>query len=119
MILKLIYTIFVGIFLAIFVGVGIAAFYPSPKYPEQPVVLKYCPDLTKDASKYEEFRIQAEKFDKEEKVYQAQSQLYSRNVSIYALIAAIILVVLSLTLFRKIFLIELNKREDLRMLNRS
>lgn len=106
MILKFIYTIFLGIFLATFVGVGIAAFYPGPKFPEQPVLLKYCsPEIAKDVTKYEEFKAQAEKFDKEEKSFQVNSQAYSRNVSIYSLFAAIILVVLSLTLLRAILLI--------------
>lgn len=106
MILKFIYTIFLGVFLATFVGVGIAAFYVGPKYPEQPVILKYCsPEITKDITKYQEFKKQAEKFDKEEKLYFASSQTYNRNVSIYSLIGAIILVVASLTLFRKILLL--------------
>lgn len=106
MVLKLIYTIFIGIFLAMFVGVGIAAFYPGPHYPEQPVVLKYCsPDITKDAAKYAEFKTQADKFDLEEKSYMAQEKLYSRNVSIIAVIAAIIIVIASLTLFKTILVI--------------
>ena len=40
MVLKLVYTIFIGVLLAIFVGVGIAAFYPGPQYPEPPILLK-------------------------------------------------------------------------------
>ena len=106
MTLKLIYTFLIGIFLAVFVGVGIAAFYPEPKFPEQPIALKYCsPEMIKDATQYAEFKSQAEKFDKEEKLFQAQSQVYNRNVSIIAIIASIIIVIASLTLFRSILLI--------------
>ena len=106
MVIKFIYTIFLGVFFATFVGVGIAAFYPGPKFPEQPIILKYCsPEIAKDVSKYEVFKAQAETFDKEEKIYQEKSQIYNRNVSIASLIAAIILVIASLTLFRKILLI--------------
>lgn len=106
MVLKLIYTILIGIFLAVFVGVGIAAFYPGPKFPEQPLLLKYCsPEIAKDAAQYAEFKSQAEKFDETEKVYQAQAQVYNRNVSIIAIIASIIIVIASLTLFRTILLI--------------
>ncbi|OGM12071.1 hypothetical protein A2Z22_03180 [Candidatus Woesebacteria bacterium RBG_16_34_12] len=106
MILKLIYTFLIGIFLAVFVGVGIAAFYPGPKFPEQPILLKYCsPEITKDAVQYAEFKSQAEKFDKEEKEYQKQSQIYNRNVSIVSLVASIVIVIASLTFFRTILLI--------------
>jgi len=106
MILKLIYTFLIGIFLAVFVGVGISAFYPGPKFPEQPVALKYCsPEMFKDPSEYQEFKTEAEKFDLIEKDFRAQSQIYNRNVSIIALTASIIIVVASLTLFRAILLI--------------
>jgi hypothetical protein len=106
MVLKLIYTLFLGIFLATFVGVGIAAFYNGPKHPEQPVLIKFCSqEITKDETKLSEFTKQAEKFDAEEKEYQVQEKLYNRNVSIIAVIAAIIIVVASLTLFKTILII--------------
>lgn len=105
MILRYIYTLFIGIFLAVFVGVGISAFYEGPKYPEMPSVLKYCSMEVKEAEQYADFKIQAEIFDKAEKVYREQSQDYSRNVSAISVIAAVILVITSLTLLRKILLI--------------
>ena len=106
MVLKLIYTFLIGIFLAVFVGVGIAAFYPGPKFPEQPVILKYCsPEMIKDATQYAEFKTQAEKFDQTEKDFQVKSQIYNRNVSTIALAASILIVIASLTLFRTILLI--------------
>lgn len=106
MVLKLLYTFLIGIFLAVFVGVGIAAFYPGPKYPEQPTLLKYCSaEIAKDIVKYEEFKIQAEKFDKEEKLFQEKSQVYNRNVSIVAILASILIVITSLTLVKAILLI--------------
>ena len=39
MVLKLAYTIFTGILLTLFIGVGIAAFYPQPEPPEYPSTL--------------------------------------------------------------------------------
>lgn len=106
MALKLIYTLFIGVFLAIFVGVGIAAFYPGPKSPEMPAILKYCsPDIAQNTTKFTEFKVQAEQFDKTEKAYQQSSQIYSRNVSTIAIIAAIIMVVISLTLLKQIQLL--------------
>lgn len=40
MVIKIIYTIFIGVLFAIFVGVGIDAFYPYPKEPDYPAELK-------------------------------------------------------------------------------
>ena len=105
MIIRIIYTFLVGIFLAIFVGVGISAFYKGPIYPEMPAVLKFCTTELKDTTQFAEFQTQAEQFDKLEKMYQKQQQMYSKNVATIAVFAAIILVIASLTLLRKILLI--------------
>ncbi len=105
MIIKIIYTFLIGIFLAVFVGVGIAAFYPGPKFPEQPAFLKYCSPEGLRVDNTSEYKSQIDNFDKEEKEYQIQSQLYNRNVSVASLIASIIIVITSLTLFKKILVI--------------
>lgn len=103
MILRLIYTLLLGVFLAIFVGVGISAFYKGPTHPEMPAVLKYCsPDTVNTTS----FKTQVTAYDKAEKIYRVDSQNYNRNVSTIAVIAASILVIASLTLLRKILLIS-------------
>lgn len=108
MVLKTIYMIFIGVLLAIFVGVGIAAFYPEPEYPETPLLLKlYKPptepisDPTISAQLEEEQRA----FDEALKTYREKSEEYNRNVSIISLIAAILVLTISLTLFRKILII--------------
>lgn len=105
MILRIIYTLLVGVFLAVFVGVGISAFYNGPVYPDMPAMLKYCASEIRDISKFADYQKQAESFDRAEKSYMNEEKLYSRNVSIIAVIAASILVIVSLTLFRKILLI--------------
>lgn len=106
MTLKLLYTLLIGIFIAVFVGVGIAAFYPALKYPEPPVSMKYgYSEPEKDGKISEEARVEMEKYDQEQKDFQAKSQNYNRNVSILALVFSIVIVVISLTLFKKIYLI--------------
>jgi hypothetical protein len=106
MILKVIYTFFIGIFLATLIGVGISAFYPEPSYPDMPPVLKYgLVEGVKDAEQYEEFKAEAEQFDQIEKEYSARSKLYNRNVSIISVVSAIVIVILSLTLFKTILVI--------------
>lgn len=106
MILRYIYIVFIGVLLATFVGVGIAAFYPGPKQPEPPSLLKYCSLETAKGEKLsQEFKTEQEKFDKEVKIYEEKDQRYSRNVSIISLSAAIIILITSLTLLSKIYLI--------------
>lgn len=103
MILRVIYTFLVGIFLAVFVGVGISAFYKAPVYPEMPAILKYC---SPDVANTTEFKSQITTFDKAEKLYQQQTQLYNRNVAIIAVVAASALVIISLTFLKTILLIS-------------
>lgn len=106
MVLKLIYTLLIAIFVAVFVGVGIAAFYPGPKYPEPPTYIKYGgPEIVKGTEMDEQTKAELEKFEKEEKAFRDNNQTYSRNVSIISLIASILIVVASLTLFKKILII--------------
>lgn len=106
MTLKLLYTLLIGIFVAVFIGVGIAAFYPQLKYPEQPTSMKYgFPQPEKDVETPEETKAEIEKYEQEQKDFQIKSQTYNRNVSILALVFSIIIVIISLTLFKKIYLI--------------
>jgi len=103
--IKIIYTIFIGVLLATFVGVGIAAFYPEPKYPEYPPELNYRfgkePTQQESAQMYEE----QQQYDKTLKEYQEETNVYNRNVSIIALSASILILIVSLTFVKNILLI--------------
>lgn len=107
MVLRFVYIIFIGVLLATFVGVGIAAFYPGPKAPEPPVSIKYAPpcESFKDEASSQKIRQEQEEFDKVFKAYEEQAEKYNRDVSIASLLAAILILVVSLTLFKKILLI--------------
>lgn len=93
--------------MATFVGVGIAAFYPGPKAPEPPVSVKYPPACEgfKDETASQKIRGEQEEFDRVFKAYERQNEKYNRDVSIFSLVAAILILIISLTLFKKIFLI--------------
>lgn len=104
MLIRYVYIVFVGILLAAFVGVGIAAFYKGPKYPETPVELRFPETKQLDATSAAYMQKQLE-FDKKSEEFQKQNGEYSRNVSIIALVAAVIMLVLSLTLFKQIAII--------------
>ena len=108
MVLKIVYTVFIGVLLAILVGVGIAAFYPAPEFPETPLLIELyelpiepiC-DPTISAQLEEEQK----EFNETLKIFKEKFEKYNRNVSIIALIAAILVLIISLTLFRQILII--------------
>lgn len=90
-ILKIFYTIFLGLLLALFIGMGIAAYYPAPKSPEYPSILNKV-----DKIETTEQREAQDKYDADTKVFQKDFSNYNRNVFIIALIASIIVLVVSL-----------------------
>lgn len=95
--LQLIYTVFVGVLLAIFVGVGISAFYPGPPAPKFPTELNsYGKDMTIEQEKAQR------EFDKKMEAYQDKQKPYSRNVSIIVLVAAVGFLITSLLLETRI-----------------
>jgi quinol-cytochrome oxidoreductase complex cytochrome b subunit len=100
-ILKLVYTFFTGVLIVIFIGVGISAFYPGPKYPEYPTTANF---YGKSEPSEEEIAVQMQ-YDKDNKAYQDKMKPYSRNVSIITLTAAIILLVVSILFEKKLSMI--------------
>jgi hypothetical protein len=104
MLIKYVYIVFIGILLAAFVGVGIAAFYKGPKPPEYPVELQY-PEIKENAylatPSAQRVKLQQEQ-DSQFKEFRNLDEIYQRNVSIIALLAAVIMLVISLTLLKQI-----------------
>ena len=104
MAIKLIYTIFLALLVALFVGLGISSFYPGPKSPNYPQTLTNskencnCQPTAEEMAAFQEF-------DRLQIVYMAESQVYNRNVSIISLLASIIILISSLTLLNKIKMI--------------
>jgi len=105
MILKIIYSIFIGVLFATLIGVGIAAFYPEPKPPEYPSALKIPREGGLNQPVFNELKGEQEEYDRLEKAFREKLEIYNRNVSIIAIVSSIITLVVSLTLFKKIFLI--------------
>lgn len=98
-VLKLVYTFFLGVMLAFFVGIGVNTFYTPPKAPEFPTSLNTYgkePQLTN-----EQIAIQKE-YDQKIDQHNKDLKPYNRNVSIITLAAAIILLVISILYENKI-----------------
>lgn len=101
-VLKLVYTFFLGILLAFFIGLGINTFYAAPKSPEFPAVLSTYgkePQMTNE-------QVAAQKvYDLSIEQHQKKLKPYNRNVSMIALAGAVILLVLSILYENKIRII--------------
>lgn len=107
MLIKYVYIVFLGLILATFVGVGIAAFYKGPVYPETPATLKYERPYTdfQTGTPSAEYIAAQEAFDAKSKKFQKANDNYNRYVSMIALGFAIVMLVVSLAFFKKILVI--------------
>jgi len=94
MAIKFIYTLFLALLVALFVGLGIDAFYP--------VELENVKSCCEETTEQKEIRIE---FEQTQRNYQEVMKPYNRNISIISLIAAIIILVISLTFLNKIKMI--------------
>lgn len=86
--LTIVYTFFLGLILALFIGLGISTFYAGPKAPEYPVETQV---YSKEPTAEQE-RVRNE-YELAFKSYEKENQVYSRNVSMIALTGAIFLLV--------------------------
>jgi len=102
MVLKFIYTLFLALLVALFVGLGISAFYPGPKEPDYPIALEAEKPGCEDTAELKTIR---EKYNLEQREFERSLKNYSKNVSIIALCAAILILVASLALISKINMI--------------
>ncbi len=100
MLLRYVYVVFLGILLALFVGVGIAAFYEQPKSPtptfSKPLMVPE--SATQSATQDQEWQRNNEINEK----YMNNVRTYNRNVSIAAIIFAVFFLILSFTVLEKI-----------------
>ena len=102
MLIKFIYTLFLALLVALFVGLGINTFYSGPKAPQYPVELEGVESCCEQTA--EQTKIRAD-FDQAQRKYGEEMKPYSRNVSIISLAASIIILIISLTLLARIKMI--------------
>ena len=100
--IKPIYTLFLALLVALFVGLGIDAFYPAPEAPQYPVELEKVESCCEETVEQRDIRLE---FNQTQKEYMETMKPYNRNVSVISLVAAILILVLSLTLLNKIKMI--------------
>jgi hypothetical protein len=90
--LRIIYTFFLGLLLAVFIGVGVNTFYEPPTQPQYPEMITY--PQKEDATDEQIAKQRA--FDKEYKQYEKEMKVYNRNVSVITLVASVIFLVVSM-----------------------
>lgn len=100
--LKLFYTFFLGVLLAVFIGVGIHTFYPGPQAPEFPVALN---TYGKDTELTPEQVMLQKQWDQKTEAYNKAIKPYSRNVSMTALGIAVLFLAASIILEKRIKII--------------
>ena len=91
--LTIVYTFFLGIILALFIGLGISTFYTGPKMPEYPTASDAV-YTEKQGPTPEQVKAQRD-FDTSYKQFDKDNKIYNRNVSMIALASAVILLVFS------------------------
>lgn len=89
-VMRVVYMFFLGLLIAVFVGVSINTFYEQPAGPTFPM---YATEKTKTEA---ELQKEQADYDAKSRAYQAELQVYNRNVSIVVLVAAVMLVGASL-----------------------
>lgn len=99
--MRLVYTVFLALLVALFWGMGIAAFYPSPKAPETPAIVEQSYKSPGESLSVAEKEAQLV-FEKEQKNYNEKIKVYSRNVSMVALGLAVLTLVVSLVVSGRI-----------------
>ncbi len=95
MILKIIYTVFLALMVALFVGLGIDVFFPGPSEPEYPLELEKFDPSSREAT---DLRVE---FEKKQRQFEKDFKAYNRKVSIISLTAAILILISSLTFLSK------------------
>ncbi len=100
--IKPIYTIFLALLIALFVGFGIDTFYPGPDAPQYPIELDEVKEGCEETIDQQTLR---KEFNQSQNQFLEEFKPYNRNVSIISLVASIVILVLSLTLLAKIKMI--------------
>ena len=98
-ILKLFYTFFLGLLLAIFIGVGINTFYEGPQAPEYPTALN---SVGKNGELTPEQVAIQKQWDQDTAQYDEAMKPYNRTVSMLALGAAVVFLAVSMVFEKRI-----------------
>lgn len=97
--INFIYTILIGVAVAVFVGLGIWTFYAGPKFPDFPN--QFTGVSQPSAAQRADMDRQQQQFDKQMQAYQKNEKPYSKKVSGIALAAGVVFFVIGVLLMKR------------------
>jgi len=99
--IRVLYKLFLGLLVALFVGFGVSVFYSAPKAPDYPVALE---NIGANGMTKAQEKVNTD-YSKREKTYQTEFAKYNRNVSAIVIVSSIILLLISLTILLEVAII--------------
>jgi len=96
--IKLMYSIFLGLIIVMFVGVGVSTFYSSPEAPEYEEDVTYVLDEeTEEFTETDEAKQLRQENDAKWEVFRGEEEDYNRNVAIITMAFALLLLYVGLS----------------------
>jgi hypothetical protein len=99
-VLKAVYTVFLGVILALFVGLGVRTFYPPPEMPEFPIELSVPMNTEPTDEELAQQQEAQREYEIANRAWMEENEAYNRNVTTVSLAASVVMLGLSL-LFEK------------------
>lgn len=97
-IMRTVYTFFLGLLLALFVGLGVATVHPGPEEPAPPPAVAMARE-TRELAPEEQQQWAA--YERERGAWEVEHMRYSRDVGVIALVASVVLLGASLAVERR------------------
>ncbi|KUG52108.1 MULTISPECIES: hypothetical protein [Kocuria] len=97
-VLRTVYTFFLGVLLALFVGLGIATVHPGPEEPEPPRSIALAQE-TRELTPEEQQQWVG--YELERRAWEDEFMRHSRDVGVLALVASVLLLAVSLAVERR------------------
>lgn len=94
--IRLLYALLIAVAVVLFVSVSIYSLYPGPKAPEYPQIY-----YSADGSNDKEGQEAQQQYEKQYKDFNDQQKQYQRNVSMFAVGAAVVIVLAGLWYMRR------------------
>jgi hypothetical protein len=97
-VMRTVYTFFLGLLLALFVGLGVATVHPGPEEPAPPPAVATARE-TRELAPEEQQQWAA--YEREREAWEDEHMRYSRDVGVIALVASVVLLGVSLAVERR------------------
>ncbi|MFI7480995.1 hypothetical protein ACH9EU_01125 [Kocuria sp. M1R5S2] len=97
-VMRTVYTIFLGVLLALFVGLGITTFHPGPEEPTPPPAVAVAQEQREPTP---EERQEWLAYEREREAWEDENMRYSRDVGIAALVASVVLLAVGMLVERR------------------